>query len=316
LRLQTHGLHHDLRALFDGLNSRYFRGQICAGITWGRRRASGLPRSHRSVKMGSYAVEDRLIRIHPLLDRPFVPRYYVEWIIYHEMLHQKHPIPVIDGRRISKAPFSGQAQDLNAIPLAAVERIEILSDGASAIYGSDAIGGVVNIITRKNFNGVQLTYGQGDPQVTGGNTREMSLLWGVSGAKGRMFAGISSADRDMIFTRDQIGGGTQGVSSYGNNYRRASTTTGGPTGAFVRVPGFACNTNNFWVTTSNTCSFDFNKIAANEASVSNKAAFANGEFNINDNWTTYMSGSVSKVGTFGRYAPTPVEVFLDPSSPA
>lgn len=231
-------------------------------------------------------------------------------------LGSNRTLVLIDGRRISKAPFSGQAQDLNAIPLAAVERIEILSDGASAIYGSDAIGGVVNIITRKNFNGVQLTYGQGDPQVTGGNTREMSLLWGVSGAKGRMFAGISSADRDMIFTRDQIGGGTQGVSSYGNNYRRVSTTTGGPTGAFVRVPGFACNTNNFWVTTSNTCSFDFNKIAANEASVSNKAAFANGEFNINDNWTTYMSGSVSKVGTFGRYAPTPVEVFLDPSSPA
>jgi len=104
LRLQTHGLHHDLRALFDGLNSRYFRGQICAGITWGRRRASGLPRSHRSVKMGSYAVEDRLIRIHPLLDRPFVPRYYVEWIIYHEMLHERHPIRVQAGRRCFHPP--------------------------------------------------------------------------------------------------------------------------------------------------------------------------------------------------------------------
>lgn len=231
-------------------------------------------------------------------------------------LGSNRTLVLIDGRRISKAPFSGQSQDLNAVPLAAVERIEILSDGASAIYGSDAIGGVVNIITRKNFNGMQLTYGQGNPAVNGGDSNEFSLLWGASSAKGRMFAGISSEQRGMIFTRDQIGGGTLGVSSFGNNYRRVSNTTGGPTGGFVRVPGFACNTNNFWVTTGNTCSFDFNKIAANEASVSRKGAFANGEFNINDQWQAYAAGSVTTVNTFGRYAPTPVEVFLDPTSPA
>lgn len=55
---------------------------------------------------------------------------------------------LIDGRRAPVSPTTGSGQDLNSIPLAAVERIEILSDGASAIYGSDAIGGVVNIITR------------------------------------------------------------------------------------------------------------------------------------------------------------------------
>lgn len=231
-------------------------------------------------------------------------------------LGSNRTLVLMDGRRISKAPFSGQSQDLNSIPLAAVERIEILSDGASAIYGSDAIGGVVNIITRKNFNGVQITYGEGNPDVVGGDTKEFSLLWGASGSKGRMFAGISSNDRGMIFTRNQIGGGTQGVSSYGNNYRRISNTTGGPTGAFVRVPGFACNSDLFWVTSGNTCSFDFNQVAANEAAVNNKSAFANGDFNINEQWQTYMSGSMTKVGTFGRYAPTPVQVFLDPSSPA
>lgn len=102
--LRTRGAHHDLRILFDSLNARYFRGQIGAGITWGRRLRSGLPRPHRSVKMGSYAVEDRLIRIHPLLDRPFVPRYYVEWIIYHEMLHERHPIPLVAGRRCFHPP--------------------------------------------------------------------------------------------------------------------------------------------------------------------------------------------------------------------
>jgi len=75
-------------------------------------------------------------------------------------LGSNRTLVLVDGRRISKAPFSGQSQDLNQIPLAAIERIEILSDGASAVYGSDAIGGVVNVITRKNFNGMQITYGR------------------------------------------------------------------------------------------------------------------------------------------------------------
>ena len=61
-------------------------------------------RRRNSIKMGSYSVEDRLIRIHPSLDRPFVPRLFVEWIVYHEMLHQKHDIPVVGGRRQFHTP--------------------------------------------------------------------------------------------------------------------------------------------------------------------------------------------------------------------
>ena len=69
---------------------------------------------------------------------------------------------LIDGRRAPTNPMSASSgSDLNAIPLAAVERIEILSDGASAVYGSDAIGGVVNVILRKDFNGAELRYGYG-----------------------------------------------------------------------------------------------------------------------------------------------------------
>jgi predicted SprT family Zn-dependent metalloprotease len=49
--------------------------------------------------MGSYSVEDKLIRIHPALDRSFVPRYFIESVVYHEMLHHIHPIPVKGGRR-------------------------------------------------------------------------------------------------------------------------------------------------------------------------------------------------------------------------
>lgn len=93
----TAGEHHDLRLIYDELNARYFDNKIDAAITWGQR--TGRPRRRNSIKMGSYAVEDRLIRIHRSLDRAFVPRFFVAWIVFHEMLHQVHDIRVKNGRR-------------------------------------------------------------------------------------------------------------------------------------------------------------------------------------------------------------------------
>jgi hypothetical protein len=93
----TAGEQHDLRQIFDEINDRYFEGKIDASITWGAR--TGRPRRRNSIKMGSYSVEDRLIRIHRSLDRAFVPRFFVAWIVFHEMLHQVHDIRVKNGRR-------------------------------------------------------------------------------------------------------------------------------------------------------------------------------------------------------------------------
>jgi hypothetical protein len=93
----TAGEHHDLRDIYDDLNARYFDNKIDAAITWGQR--TGRPRRRNSIKMGSYSVEDRLIRIHRSLDRSFVPRFFVAWIVFHEMLHQVHDIRVKNGRR-------------------------------------------------------------------------------------------------------------------------------------------------------------------------------------------------------------------------
>ena len=93
----TAGEHYDLRSIFDELNARYFDDRIDASITWGAR--TGRPRRRNSIKMGSYSVEERLIRIHRSLDRAFVPRFFVEWIVFHEMLHQVHDIRVKNGRR-------------------------------------------------------------------------------------------------------------------------------------------------------------------------------------------------------------------------
>ena len=97
LVLETRGRYHDLQEIYDDLNRRYFNDTIDARITWGQR--TGRPRRRRSIKMGSYSVEDRLIRMHRSLDRAFVPRFFVEWIVFHEMLHQVHRVEVVNGRR-------------------------------------------------------------------------------------------------------------------------------------------------------------------------------------------------------------------------
>jgi hypothetical protein len=86
---------HDLLAIFADLNDKYFGGACHALITWGRRtrRKRGAPR--QAIKLGSYSSLERLIRIHPVLDKPWVPRYFVAYVVYHEMLH--HMIPSARG---------------------------------------------------------------------------------------------------------------------------------------------------------------------------------------------------------------------------
>ncbi|MFM5948191.1 MAG: TonB-dependent receptor plug domain-containing protein, partial [Novosphingobium sp.] len=63
---------------------------------------------------------------------------------------------LLNGRRVAAHGLQGSAVDVNQIPFAAIERVEVLKDGASAIYGTDAIGGVINFITKKDFTGIQL----------------------------------------------------------------------------------------------------------------------------------------------------------------
>lgn len=96
-RVRTAGRHHDLQAIFDRLNAERFEGKLEARITWGP--ATARRRRRRSIKMGSFAVEDRIIRIHPALDQDCVPDFFVAWIVFHEMLHGKHEVRRTNGRR-------------------------------------------------------------------------------------------------------------------------------------------------------------------------------------------------------------------------
>jgi hypothetical protein len=100
--LVTKGKRHDLLHIFQDLNERYFDGMVNALVTWGTApRTAGGRRANprRTIRLGSYGAVDRLIRVHPSLDRAWVPRYFVAFVVYHEMLHHVMPTSRGSGRR-------------------------------------------------------------------------------------------------------------------------------------------------------------------------------------------------------------------------
>lgn len=85
---------------------------------------------------------------------------------------------LLNGRRVATHGMKGSAVDLNSIPFAAVERVEVLKDGASAIYGTDAIGGVINFILKKNYKGLEANAFTDVTQAGGGNIARASIVGG------------------------------------------------------------------------------------------------------------------------------------------
>lgn len=108
---------------------------------------------------------------------------------------------LLNGKRLG-ATTSGM-QDLSQIPMSAIERIEVLKDGASSIYGSDAIAGVVNVITRKRFNGGEANvylgqYGQGD-----GDTKQYSFTLGAEGERGSLTLSAEYNKQEPVWAADR-----------------------------------------------------------------------------------------------------------------
>jgi iron complex outermembrane receptor protein len=121
-------------------------------------------------------------------------------------LTSKRVLVLVDGHRWvrgSSASGVAGAVDLNTIPVNAISRIEVLQDGASTIYGSDAIAGVVNIITNENYEGLDISalygaYAEGD-----GETQEYSISFGAQGDNSRAFVAASYTDQDSVSAADR-----------------------------------------------------------------------------------------------------------------
>lgn len=106
---------------------------------------------------------------------------------------------LLNGRRIvNGGTGANSAVDLNVIPVAVIERIEVLKDGASAIYGADAVAGVVNIITRKEFDGVQAGVRYGQTFRGDGAETAVDLMWGVTGERGSLMAAVNYTEGEAV----------------------------------------------------------------------------------------------------------------------
>jgi outer membrane receptor protein involved in Fe transport len=112
---------------------------------------------------------------------------------------------LVNGRRFVAASAASGADytDLGAIPAAAVERIEILKDGASAVYGSDAIAGVVNIILKKRFNGTEVSGYLGNSGQNDGSQADVSLVTGTGNDKGNFLFSLGYTKMQPIRSRDR-----------------------------------------------------------------------------------------------------------------
>lgn len=119
-------------------------------------------------------------------------------------LGSDNTLVLLNGQRLPQDAITGTV-DINMIPMAAVERIEILKDGASAIYGSDALGGVVNIITVKDFQGTQVNLTQStSTNMSGGKMSNISVVNGINNDKLNVVTTLNYRYNQEVFSRDRF----------------------------------------------------------------------------------------------------------------
>ncbi|GAA5194844.1 TonB-dependent receptor plug domain-containing protein [Ferrimonas gelatinilytica] len=222
---------------------------------------------------------------------------------------------LLNGKRMPGSPtMGGSAVNLNTIPTAAVERIEVLTDGASAVYGSDAVAGVVNIILKKGYEGLEMSITGTDTYQPGGEEWKASVVGGIANDKGSATFSIEHQDRAIIYQRDRWFSSstnvlapnyadTTGVSLYARNFLDMTT--------FAFSPMEACN-NDKMVGGGHiydlglgdyACGYDYTSEAADHASRQYTAGYFNGEYYLSDEIAFNTQVMMARNETFGRYAP-------------
>jgi iron complex outermembrane receptor protein len=146
-------------------------------------------------------------------------------------LGSSRTLTLINGRRVApSATFGADSTNLNLIPMEAIARIEILRDGASAIYGSDAIGGVINIILKKTFDGLALGVNFGNPTEGGRDEKSATLTFGSNNDRStslvviehKDFASLEGGSREHLTANWDEGYGRSSLYAPEGTYRPVS----------------------------------------------------------------------------------------------
>lgn len=219
---------------------------------------------------------------------------------------------LLDGRRLpGTSSSSGTEADTSSIPMAIVERIEILRDGASAVYGSDAIAGVINIITKKNFEGVEVNYTGESPDVEGGDSSRFSVSAGYATDKGNMTISFEHYDTVSVYDKDIWrfdDPSYNGYSSY------SSVPNGLSDSGWISNSEFcdqAPNTvNGIDDTGAGRCLYNHGQVTKLFGSVNRNSILSNFDYAITDDVKFRGRASASLGETNTRYAGTPVSTNL------
>lgn len=260
---------------------------------------------------------------------------------------EEYTLVLLNGRRIAPQG-SGAAINLHAIPMSAIERIEVLTDGASALYGSDAIAGVVNFVLKRRQTGGELTARVDVPLEGGGESANASLTWGLGDLDKDKFSFVATyrrdeqkamkaTDRDFAdsarinFTHEgkeyiydrlstfdvpanatvtfkRLAGETTTLPSYAFNPYQKSTGNCGPQ-SYLSI-------NNATTATSVTqnCAFDFVSTIDTYPEYSRDALFLSGEAKLGQNWKLFSDLAYTRIDLTARIAPNPVPVSIPTTS--
>lgn len=217
--------------------------------------------------------------------------------------------------------FTDSEIDLDAIPISAVENIEILSDSATALHGGYAIGGAVNIVLKRDFEGTEIRVGADYPTGAGGDTEHASALWGGPIGRGHLTVGVDFFRREEILYADR-------------DYSRASWTPGGP---FSDASGVSVGGNTVFIRTGDGfisrsigdcsgsgytgmltdpynipgtgCGYAYADIMWAWESRDRESLFLNFDYPLGDNTDLYFDARLTRSDAAYRYAPS-VGTFL------
>jgi iron complex outermembrane receptor protein len=232
---------------------------------------------------------------------------------------------LVDGKRLAPSPgSSGSTSDLNTIPFAAVERIDIVTDGASAIYGSDAVGGVINIVLKKDFDGFNLTAQTQRPEAKGGDQDSVSFTYGANTDKGNIIMSLEHDVKGIIFTRDRdylkasIADTFQDSTGISQGARNINYTIKNADGTYrseirpARLNGESLCDDRFVgimpdgrsnYPDSTVCPFDHTQFSAQTAKIERTNFYTFGRYNLTDEIDLNISSIAMRKATFGRFAP-------------
>ncbi|MES1262740.1 MAG: TonB-dependent receptor plug domain-containing protein, partial [Peristeroidobacter soli] len=240
-------------------------------------------------------------------------------------LDAKRTLVLLNGRRLGLVGAS-DATDINLIPVNLIERVDVLKEGAGAIYGSDAIAGVVNFITRKDVDGAELTASYGETGRSDGATQNVNLLWGTSGDN------FHFSINGNYNKTEAVSAGDRAFSEFATYLYSGSVQKGGssriPTGRFyfpAGTPGLptGCSSVTRTAGTSGTSLADYRCYAGNSDAYNYQpfnlvmtpqergSIFANYDYQINDAMQLYAEVLYSRTSSGFQIAPLPFDALAD-----